>query len=109
MSCLESHLSNNPKYIILTSFIFSVTTGVTKGLASVKSNFARYGLLDDKIQFLQGWFDQTIPKAKINKLCMLRLDGDTYPSTIDGLNLCYDNLSVGGFCIVDDYFSLDGM
>ena len=37
---------------------------------------------------------------------MLRLDGDTYPSTMDGLELCFPKLSVGGFVIVDDYYSL---
>jgi hypothetical protein len=51
--------------------------------------------------FLQGWFDKTIPNSDVAKLSILRLDGDTYPSTMDGLTLCYDKLSEGGFCIVD--------
>ena len=87
-------------------FLKSARPGVTKGLEAVKSNFARYGLLDDQIQFLQGWFSETIPKAPIESLSVLRLDGDTYPSTMDGLELCFPKLSEGGFVIVDDYYSL---
>ena len=95
-------------FIMKHAYLMKPRPGVMKGLTSVQSNVARYGLLDDQIQFLQGWFDQTIPQAPIQALSILRLDGDTYPSTMDGLKLCYEKLSVGGYCIVDDYFSLDG-
>ena len=70
----------------------------------VESNFAKYGLLDDQVVFLQGWFKDTLPKAPIEKLAILRLDGDMYESTIDALNNLYFKLSPGGFCIIDDYF-----
>ena len=33
----------------------------------------------------------------------MRLDGDMYESTMDALTNLYDKLSVGGFCIIDDY------
>ena len=33
----------------------------------------------------------------------MRLDGDFYESTRDGLNSLYDRLSVGGYVIIDDY------
>ena len=36
---------------------------------------------------------------------MLRLDGDFYKSTMDGLQILYPKLSPGGFCIVDDYYA----
>jgi hypothetical protein len=93
-------------FLMKNMFLKSARPGVTKGLEAVKSNFARYGLLDDQIQFLQGWFSETIPQAPIASLSVLRLDGDTYPSTMDGLELCFPKLSVGGFVIVDDYHSL---
>mgnify|MGYP000996652500 CR=1 FL=1 len=88
-------------FIMKHAYLMKARPGVTKGLLSVQSNFARYGLLDNQIVFLQGWFDQTIPNSDIETLSLLRLDGDTYPSTMDGLTLCYDKLSDGGFCIVD--------
>ena len=37
-------------------------------------------------------------------LALLRLDGDTYESTMDGLVHLYDKLSPGGTLIVDDYY-----
>jgi hypothetical protein len=33
----------------------------------------------------------------------MRLDGDFYESTRDGLNSLYDRLSPGGYVIIDDY------
>jgi hypothetical protein len=38
---------------------------------------------------------------------VIRLDGDMYESTMDGLTNLYDGLSPGGFLIVDDYASID--
>jgi O-methyltransferase len=73
------------------------------GLDDVKSNFARYGLLDDQVVFLQGFFSDTLPKAPIDKVSVLRLDGDTFESTRDVLALLYKKLSPGGFCVIDDY------
>ena len=80
---------------------------VQKAYEHVKSNFARYGLLDDRVVFLKGWFSETIPSAPIKNIAVLRMDGDTYESTIDALNMCYPKLSSGGYCIVDDYWSLE--
>jgi len=69
----------------------------------VEQNFRRYGLLDDRVVFLKGWFRDTLPAAPIRALSILRLDGDMYESTLDGLTNLYPKLSSGGFCIVDDY------
>src|SRR5271154_5783691 len=54
-------------------------------LEKVKSNFNKYGLLDAQVRFLQGWFSETLPQAPIEKLAVLRLDGDMYESTMDVL------------------------
>ncbi|MEY4483361.1 MAG: hypothetical protein RL693_813 [Verrucomicrobiota bacterium] len=70
---------------------------------TVKQNFADYGLLDDQVVFLKGWFKDTLPAAPIDKLAILRLDGDMYSSTMEALEILYPKLSPGGFCIVDDY------
>lgn len=75
------------------------------GLDDVKSNFARYGLLDEQVVFLKGYFSDTLSDAPIEKLALLRLDGDTFESTRDSLALLYDKLSPGGFCIIDDYYA----
>jgi O-methyltransferase len=72
-------------------------------LERVRDNFRRYGLLDDQVRFLKGWFRDTLPNAPIEQLAVLRLDGDLYESTIQALECLYDRLSVGGYVIIDDY------
>lgn len=73
------------------------------GLAEVKGNFARYGLLDAQVRFLPGWFNDTLPDAPVQRLAVLRVDGDYYESTRACLEHLYDKLSPGGYLIVDDY------
>jgi O-methyltransferase len=72
-------------------------------LETVKTNFARYGLLDEQVHFLPGWFRDTLPTAPIDRLAVLRLDGGMYESTIVALQALYRKVSPGGFVIVDDY------
>lgn len=81
----------------------SVLGSLVVSLDEVKANFARYGLLDDQVQFLPGWFRDTLPDAPIDRLAVVRLDGDLYESTMDALVALYPKLSVGGWLIVDDY------
>src|SRR5438094_5245383 len=40
--------------------------------AQVQENFRRYGLLDDQVRFLAGWFRDTLPAAPIERLAILR-------------------------------------
>ena len=53
--------------------------------------------------FLEGWFSDSLPAAPIERLSVLRLDGDMYGSTMDSLTNLYAKVSSGGFVIVDDY------
>ena len=69
----------------------------------VKANFEKYGLLDDQVRFLRGWFRDTLPSAPIERLALIRLDGDMYESTYIALESLYPKLSRGGYLIVDDY------
>ncbi|MFQ5724671.1 MAG: TylF/MycF/NovP-related O-methyltransferase [Terriglobia bacterium] len=72
-------------------------------LEEVKANFNRYGLLDDQVRFLPGWFRDTLPTTSAQRWAVLRLDADMYESTMDALVNLYPNLSVGGYVIIDDY------
>lgn len=69
----------------------------------VQENFKRYGLLDDQVVFLKGWFKDTLPTAPIDQIAVLRLDGDFYGSTMDALTNLYPKLSKGGYVIIDDW------
>lgn len=74
--------------------------------AAVRANFRRYGLLDDRVRFLPGWFKDTLQTAPIDQIALLRLDGDLYESTIQALDALYPRLSDGAFCIIDDYHAI---
>lgn len=74
-------------------------------LKGVKSNFARYGLLDDQVVFVKGYFSETLPELDATAFSLIRLDGDLYESTMDALENLYPKLSSGGFCIIDDFSS----
>ena len=71
--------------------------------ADVRANFQKYGLLDTQVEFLEGWFKDTLPDAPVEQLSILRLDGDMYGSTMETLEAMYHRVSPGGFVIVDDY------
>jgi O-methyltransferase len=82
---------------------FHTWTELQVSRADVEDNFRRFGLLDDRVVFLEGWFKDTLPDAPIDQLAVLRLDGDMYQSTIEALNALYHRVSYGGFVIIDDY------
>ncbi len=72
-------------------------------LAEVQKNFSKYGLLDEQVVFLKGWFKDTLRTAPVDRLAVLRLDGDMYQSTMEALESLYVKVSSGGFIIIDDY------
>jgi O-methyltransferase len=71
--------------------------------ADVRANFERFDLLGDNVRFLQGWFKDTLPALTDATWAVIRLDGDMYESTMDGLVNLYPGLSVGGTLIIDDW------
>jgi len=60
------------------------------------------------VKFIKGWFKDTLSSAPIERLALLRLDGDMYESTWDALVALYDKVSVGGYVVVDDYHVVEG-
>lgn len=60
---------------------------------------------EQKISFIKGWFDKTVPetKSKIKKISILRLDGDWYESTKIPLEAFFSKVEIGGVIIIDDY------
>lgn len=82
---------------------FHLWPGLAVDLATVRENFARFGLLDDQVEFIKGWFRDTLPALRGHTWAVIRLDGDLYESTMDALENLYDDLAVGGWVIVDDY------
>lgn len=70
----------------------------------VQENFSRYQLLDDRVKFIKGFFKDTLPTLRDCTWAVVRLDGDMYESTMDGLVNLYPRLSRGGYLLLDDYY-----
>lgn len=73
------------------------------GRRVVEENFRRFGLLDGRVRFIEGWFRDTLPTAPVRAIAVLRLDGDLYESTIVALDSLYDRVPPGGFIVIDDF------
>lgn len=98
----------SPDYPADAGELFHEYPELAVSLEDVKANFSRYDLLDDQVVFLKGWFKDTLPSAPIDRIAILRLDGDLYESTMDALNALYDKVSPGGYVIIDDYHVVKG-
>lgn len=62
----------------------------------------------EKLIFVEGKVEDTIPQIVPEKISVLRLDTDWYSSTYHELKHLYPLLSVGGVVIIDDYGSWSG-
>ena len=69
------------KYVADLNDEFYTFDALAVSLEEVQGNFKRYDLLDGRVRFLKGWFKDTLPTAPIERLAVLRLDGDMYEST----------------------------
>lgn len=77
------------------------------GLETVRETFAAYGLNGDNVQYLKGWFKDTLPALHGQRFALLRMDGDLYESTMDILTNLYDKVVTGGIVIVDDFGAVE--
>ena len=88
------------------SEIPKIREGISSGITSHSiedgvKNMERWGIKD--YEFVKGWFKDTLPVNTIEKISVLRLDGDLYESTWLALEHLYPKLSKGGILIIDDW------
>ncbi len=69
----------------------------------VRSNVESVGYPAEKIKFVKGKVEETIPETMPEKIALLRLDTDWYESTKHELLHLYPLLVSGGVLILDDY------
>src|SRR3712207_2435922 len=74
-------------------------------LDEVRANVARIGYPDDRIRFVQGKVEDTIPHEMPQRIAILRLDTDWYESTKHELEHLFPRLVHGGVLMIDDYGS----
>ena len=72
-------------------------------LEEVRSNMESTGYPMDKVFFVKGMVEETLPAKAPDKIAMLRLDTDWYSSTKHELEQLYPRLSSKGILILDDY------
>jgi hypothetical protein len=77
-------------------------------LEEVCTNMAETNYPSERIRFIKGKVEDTIPKESPDKISILRLDTDWYESTSHELIHLYPKLSIGGVLIIDDYGHWEG-
>ena len=77
-------------------------------LEEVKKNLYSTGYPREKIHFIKGKVEETIPKNIPEEISLLRLDTDWYESTKHELNHMFPKLKSGGILIIDDYGHFQG-
>ena len=60
------------------------------------------------LKYHVGWFQESIPKASLESIALLRLDGDWYESTKVCLVNLYPKVVKAGVIIIDDYGHWEG-
>jgi len=74
--------------------------------SAVLAGFERLGL-DHDLEFVKGFFSDTMPQLTGRTWALIRLDGDMYESTWVTLESLYPGLARGGYLIVDDYGAVE--
>jgi O-methyltransferase len=77
-------------------------------LDEVRRNMLTTGLSADRVKFVQGKVEDTIPATSPAQISVLRLDTDWYESTKHELEHLYPLLAPGGVLILDDYGFWEG-
>ena len=72
-------------------------------LEGVKAVLAETGYDPEKLVFVKGRVEDTLPDSAPERIALLRLDTDWYESTRHELEHLYPQLVPGGVLIIDDY------
>ena len=72
-------------------------------LQEVERNVRGVGYPQERLHFVQGMVEDTIPRLAPERIALLRLDTDWYESTRHELVHLYPRLAAGGVLILDDY------
>ena len=74
----------------------------------VERNMQATGYPADRVHYVEGRVEETIPAAAPERIALLRLDTDWYESTRHELIHLWDRLASGGVLIIDDYGHWEG-
>ncbi len=77
-------------------------------LREVRANVLSTGYPEERVRFVKGLVEQTLPETAPARISLLRLDTDFYESTRHGLIRLFSRVAIGGVLIVDDYGNFQG-
>lgn len=77
-------------------------------LEEVRANMESTGYPAERIMYIQGEVERTLPARRPERTAVLRLDTDWYQSTYHELTHLYPTLAPGGLLVLDDYGSFEG-
>lgn len=69
----------------------------------VRGIIERFGLLDERVLFLVGFFEDSLRKLTNERFAVIRLDSDSYDSVDTSLEYLHPRVSPGGVVIIDDW------
>jgi O-methyltransferase len=78
------------------------------GLKEVQANIYQVEYPKEKIHFIQGKIEDTVPANLPDEISLLRLDMDWYEPTLHALRHMYPRLQKNGVIIIDDYGHWEG-
>ena len=80
------------------------TTGISShDEDNVRINFSKFETPMTNVRLVKGWFQDTVPSFEVEKIALLRLDGDLYESTDVCMKYFFPKLVKGGILIIDDW------
>ncbi len=94
--------------LLATSDRESSSVWARSPLDEVRRNLAATGYPPERIRFVVGRVEETVPDRAPASIAILRLDTDWYESTRHELVHLFPRLSVGGVLIIDDYGHWEG-
>jgi O-methyltransferase len=65
--------------------------------------FASVGLDPASVVLVEGWYQDTLPAAEVERIALLHVDCDWYAGVKLALETLYDRVSSGGWVVIDDY------
>jgi hypothetical protein len=77
-------------------------------LTDVQEGFQHVSYPGERLHFVAGPVEETVPAQAPERISILRLDTDWYASTKHELETLYERLAPGGVLIIDDYGTWQG-
>ena len=105
-SCVDR--KNSSKCLNAISLRLNKKGYLRSSLSTFRNTVARFQVSTDRLRVVKGWFSETLPPAGLRRIAFLRLDGDLYNSTYEGLVHLEPLVAPGGYIYVDDYGAFRG-